>query len=512
MSTGHRIAKNTLFLYVRLGVSMLISLVTTRLVLNSLGAEDFGIYNLVSGAIAMLGFLNACLAGATQRFISFAEGEGNIGKISTIFNISIRIHGLMAIIVGVLLAVFGYFAFASFLNIPDGRLFASYVVYGSMMLSTMFNITTAPFEAVINAHENMKYYALVGILESVLRLAVAIMVFFAVGDRLIFYGILMAVIHFVILIIMRRYCMRHYPECNSRDRQCHDKALVRSMLSYSGWSLMDAAAGIVGQYGLGMVLNHFYGTLLNAAQGIASQIGGQLSSFSRSLVKAVNPVITKSEGAGTHQSTIHYAIVGSKYTYMLLAFFAIPFMMETPYVLKIWLKLVPEWTVLFCRLQLVNALMCQFFVNLWATIAATGNIKAFYISKSIVNIMPLVLTWMCFSMALPPYCMYLVSIACEGIINGCIILYFSHRTFGLRMETLFKESILPVLLITTVSILGGVLPLSILEESFGRLLLTCLMTSVCFAAMYWLTGSQQEKCAVRDMYGKIKRRFVNTSK
>lgn len=273
-STANRVVKNTGFLYAKMGITMFISLYTTRLILNSLGASDFGIFNIVGGAIAMLGFLNAAMASATQRFMSFSEGEGDKEKQKSIFNVSVILHLGISLIVGIALLIAGCFFFNGILNIPQDRIFASQVVYGSLIVSTMFTVMTVPYDAVMNAHENMKYYAIVGVFESLLKLAVAFICVYTRYDKLIIYGILMACIPLITLTIMRIYCHRRYEECIIAPRVYWQKRLMKEMTSFAGWNLFQTATAMITNYGLGIILNVYYGTMLNAAQGIANQLWG----------------------------------------------------------------------------------------------------------------------------------------------------------------------------------------------------------------------------------------------
>lgn len=211
--TANRVLKNTCYLYARMGITMFISLYTTRIILNTLGVSDFGIFNIVGGAIGMLGFLNAAMADATQRFMSYSEGERNKEKQKNIFNVSFILHFILAIIVGFTLIIAGHFFFNGIFNIPAEKEFAAKVIYGSLIISTIFTIMTVPYNAVMNAHENMKYYAVMGLIEAPLKLLVAIVCMYTSSDKLIIYGVLTACIPLIMLTIMRIYCHKHYEEC-----------------------------------------------------------------------------------------------------------------------------------------------------------------------------------------------------------------------------------------------------------------------------------------------------------
>lgn len=420
--TANRIIKNTGFLYAKMGITMFISLYTTRLILNSLGASDFGIFNIVGGAIAMLGFLNAAMAGATQRFMSYSEGEGNHEKQKSIFNISIILHFCISVIVGMLLLVAGYFFFNGILNIPAGRMEAAKVVYGSLIISTIFTVMTVPYDAVMNAHENMRYYAVVGIFESLLKLMVAFICVYTSHDKLMVYGVLMAGIPLVTLTIMRIYCHRYYEECVLSPRKYYDNRMMREMTGFAGWNFLSTAASIVCNYGQGIIINHFFGTLLNAAQGIANQVNGQLQVFSSNLMKAVNPVLGKSAGAQDLR-LMHKAVIESaRISNLLYAVFAIPMFVYSPYILKLWLKEYPEWTIIFMRFTLVIGYIDYLMSPVTQAVRSVGIIKNMTKWTCLVNFMPLFIVPILFVNGMEPYSFYIVTIIAKLIIFEIVLL------------------------------------------------------------------------------------------
>jgi len=406
-STSTRVIKNTAILYIKMFVTMFISLYTTRLILNSLGVTDFGIYNVVVGAIAMLTFLNAAMTSATQRFMSFYEGKGDKEKQKIIFNISFVIHIVIAISVGVLLELFSFFLFNGILRIPQSRIDTAKIIYQFMIVSTMFTIMTVPYDAVVNAHENMFYYSIVGILEAVLKLGVAFVVVYTLADKLIIYGLLMASITLTVLIVMRIYCHHNYVECYISPRKYFDKKLMKEMVSFAGWNFLSTSSMMIANYGLGIVVNSFFGVVLNSALGIAQQLDAQLKSFSNTMLKALNPIIDKNEGNGNREMMLHYTMIGSKFSFFLFAFFAIPVFIEMPTILRLWLKNIPDWTVLFCRLQLIASLIGQIGVTLPSALGAQGNIKGFSKVTSLLYFSSIITTFLFLKFGLEPYCMYI---------------------------------------------------------------------------------------------------------
>ena len=508
MSTANRIIKNTGFLYAKMGITMFISLYTTRLILNSLGASDFGIFNIVGGAIAMLGFLNAAMAGATQRFMSYSEGEGDREKQKSIFNISIILHSVISVIVGLLLLVAGYFFFNGILNIPAGRVDAAKVVYGSLIVSTMFTVMTVPYDAVMNAHENMKYYAVVGIIESFLKLGVAFICVYTLHDKLIVYGILMACIPLITLTIMRIYCHQHYGECVISVRKYWNPKLMKEMGAFAGWNFMGSASSMIGNYGLGLVLNHFFGTLLNAAQGIAYQLSGQLQAFSNNMLKALGPVIVKKEGEGERTKMIKTTFTGSKLSYFLFAVFTIPAIVEMPYILRLWLKIVPEWAVEFSRLHLMRTMIEQITVTFGTAISAEGHIKKIQQTTCFLNITPIVLIFIAFSLGASPILMYIINISIFGILLAGIKIYFMHTNCKMSYKDFFCHILIPIIIVSVISIVCAIIPVMFFEEGFPRLISVALCSTIGLIISVYIYGlDNDEKNIVRKIVYSVKTRL-----
>jgi O-antigen/teichoic acid export membrane protein len=489
----NRVIKNTGILYAKMGITMFISLYTTRLILGALGVADFGIFNVVGGAISMLTFLNAAMAGATQRFMSYAEGAGNKERMKSIFNVSVILHFLIALTIGLGLEIVGYFLFHGILNIPENRIPAAQIIYQFMIVSTMFTIMTVPYDAVVNAHENMLYYAIVGIFESLLKMIVAIIVVSIYADKLIVYGLLMACISIIVMIIMRIYCNRKYIECVIAPKKYFDKVLMIEMTGFAGWSFLSTSTSMLGNYGLGIVLNHFFGAVLNAAAGIAGQLNGQLLVFSNTMMKALNPAIVKSEGGGDRKNMLKMSLMGCKFSFFLFAFFAVPFLIETPYILTIWLKNVPEWTILFCRLSIIQTMIEQLFLPLGTSISAQGNIKKISLINSLLNLIPLPFIYILFKLGNPPYIMYIVSIAFWAIISGLIIIYFTIINCDLKLGDYLKAVLYKSLIVFFIPLAIGIIPIYIMQDSFFRLIIVIIASMFSFLSLLFFVGLTSEE-------------------
>lgn len=446
--TANRVIKNTGYLYAKMAITMFVSLYTTRLILNSLGASDFGIYNIVGGAIAMLGFLSATMASATQRFMSFTEGQGDIKKKKSIFNISLTIHFFTALIVGVLLIIAGFLFFDGILNIPATRIKAAEVVYCSLILSTMFTIMSVPYDAVLNSHENMLYYSIVGIVESILKLMVAFVCVYTSNDKLIIYGMLMACIPFITLSVMRIYCHRNYDECIIKPRAYWDKQTFREMVGFAGWNMGGTMVIMLSSYGQGIILNSFFGTILNAAQGIASQLNGQMQALSSNVLKALNPILGKSAGAGNSSLLIKSTCLGAKYSTLIYLLFALPMFVECPYILKLWLKNIPDWCLIFVRLQIIKSFIEMQFGTLPGCISATGRIKKYTICSTVSNFFQLPFIYWSFKFGLPPYYIYIVSIVFGNLIVYAFAFHFVRQYVGMKISYYLIKVTFPILVLT----------------------------------------------------------------
>lgn len=507
-SVANRVIKNTGFLYAKMGITMFISLYTTRLILNSLGASDFGIFNIVGGAIAMLGFLNAAMASATQRFMSYSEGEGDKEKQRNIFNVSFILHLGISLFVGIALLIAGFFFFNGILNIPPDRVFAAKVVYGSLIVSTMFTVMTVPYDAAMNAHENMKYYAIVGIFESLLKLAVAFACVYTSFDKLIVYGSLMACIPLVTLSIMRIYCHRHYEECIIAPRKYWKKDLMKEMTSFAGWNFFSSSVTMISAYGQGIILNNFFGTVLNAAQGIASQINGQLQVLSSNMLKAVNPILGKSVGAHNTELLIKSTVLGAKYAAALYSLVAIPLFIETPYILKLWLKNVPDWAVIFVRFQLLKTFIEFQFVTLPSSISATGKIKKYSFYSSLSNLMQLPAIYILFKLGYPPYCMYIATILFGNLVVYGIAMYFAKKNYSLSIIAYLKCVLLPVyssLIITFVVLNALLLIMSI--SNLINLIIFVILSFIVYCISFFILCSKEEKMQILGLINIVKNKL-----
>lgn len=486
MSTSKRVIKNTAYLYMRTIASLLLGVFTTRILLQALGESDFGLYNVVGGAIAMLGFLSSSLSSATQRFINIAEGEGDKAKIRLYFTNSIIIHWVLSGIMVVIFAIAGFFFFNGVLNIPEGKFDDAVIIYVCLLVSTVFSITIVPYEAEINAHENMLFFSIVGIIDVVLKFTIALAVLYFQSDKLIFYAILMAIESFVIRYICQIYCRRKYAECRGNNiRKSFDRAIIRQMTSFAGWNLVNIATGMISLFGMNIVVNHYFGTNVNAAMGIATQLSGVLMGLSANMIKAVTPVIMKSEGGNRHDKMLEYSYVSCKFSYIIFSVFCIPVVFTIHPLLELWLKEVPQWTEVFCIVLIIATLIDQLTVVLYQSIMAGGDIKLYNIFRSIANILPILVSILMFQYCnLPPYWALINWGIYKCLIGGIINLYFSKKSLYLSLFR-FVKCVLSPSIYSTVTIAIICMVVSHISSNWFLTLNVCFFVSL---PIYWMVA------------------------
>jgi O-antigen/teichoic acid export membrane protein len=496
MEVAKRVTKNTGILYIQMGITVFMSLYTTRLVLAALGVEDFGIFNVVAGAISMLSFLNVAMTSASQRFMSFAQGRGDIIIQNSIFNISFRLHFFIGFVIVLILEILGFFLFDGILIIDPTRIEVAKLVYHIMVASTFFTVIGVPYDAVINAHENMLMVAILRIIEVALKLAIALFITISIlaYDKLLIYSSLMALIYVVLYITRLIYCHKKYLEVSFDFSSKVDTPLLKEMGSFAGYSFVGSVSSVVANYGQGIILNMFYGTTVNAAQGVVNQLSGQLAAFSTTMLKALNPVIAKSEGAGDRIFMLKASMLGSKGAFFLMLFLYIPAMVEMPYIFALWLKDVPEYAVIFGRLLMVKILIEQLYSTISTSIMAVGNIKSFQIFGSILSFLPIMISYFLFFLNFEPFVLYIVFVL-FAIIRGIYSVYFAKLKCDLKIIDYIKLVFLPCLRITLIMSILILIPTFILYEGIYRLLLILFVSFVSFVWVVWMIELKEKERA-----------------
>ncbi|MBO0590869.1 hypothetical protein I2486_05555 [Cellulophaga sp. E16_2] len=490
-----------------MAITVTMSLYTTRLILSALGAEDFGIFNVVGGAISMLTFLNTAMTTASQRFMSFAQGEGDFEKQKNIFNVSLVLHFFIGIAVVLLLEIVGYFLFNGILKIDPDRIEVAKMIYQFLIVSTFFTIISVPYDAVMNAHENMLLVAVLRIVEVVLKLGIAIAISYLAIDRLYLFGLLMALLTIVLLIIRQIYCHKKYDEVTIQIKKYYNKSIFKEMTSFAGWSLLGSSASMITMQGMTILINSFFGVIVNAAQGIALQITGQLMAFSNTMLKALNPIIVKSEGENNRDKMLKASITGNKLSFFLLLFFAVPVIIEMPYILNLWLKDVPEYAIIFCRLNLFRATLSQLTITFPTAIGATGNIKRSQLVESVIWILLLPISYLMFTWGAQPKTIYtnLIFMVVALTISR---IYFAHTICGMSIKNYLTDVITRGFIVSLIVTALAILPLVFMQQGFSRLLLVLILSSVSSVFLIINVGmNSSEKTLMLAMGKNLLKRF-----
>lgn len=508
MNATHRVIINTGILYARMAITVFLSLYTTRVILDALGAGDFGIFVVVGGAIAMLTFLNAGMAAATQRFMSFAQGRGDQGRQRSIFNVSVVLHALVALVVLGILEGAGFILFNGVLQIEPERTHAAWIVYQCAIISTIFAIISVPYDAVINAREDMLVFAVLSVIEALLKLAIALYIADVDGDQLAIYGGLMATLPILLLLLRVAYCHRRYDECELSPYRQFNFPIFKEMMAFSGWSSLGSSSSIVANYGQGVVLNIFFGTAVNAAQGVASQVSGQLGTFGATMLRALNPLIAKSEGAGNRELMLKASMIGSKLSFFMLMLFYVPILVEMPYILDAWLANVPEYTAIFCTLLLVRNLVEQLFTTLPSSIAAVGDIRSYQIATSVLTLLPLPISFFLFQAGLPPYALYLTFLI-YSIATSSVILYYAKQKCGLNRLLYLRDVVFRGISAFLLTLLISASPLLFLDSGLIRLSVVGTVSFGAFlVSVWWIGFCDSEREYVKHLLRAILKRIA----
>lgn len=407
MNSNARIIKNSGILYIKLIVTSVMSLFTSRLVFQSLGASDFGLYGVVGGIVVIINIFNTMMISTTYRYIAFEMGKNDFGELNKIFNISLVLHACLAFTVVSLAETFGKYYILHYLNVPTDRIHDAIFIFDISVLATFFSILSVPFQGLIVAQEKFSIQAAIEIISCVLRLCVAIAIFYYIGNKLQLYSIFVAIVTVFPSVIYVLYCRKKYAFIISWSFQ-RDKLKYKEMISYSSWLFLGTCAYIGRIQGSAVIINLFFGTVLNASFAIANQLNSLVLMFAQNLSQATIPQITKSYSSGNSERMTQLACYISKYSFFLMLLPALPILLETNFLLSLWMGKVPDETSLFCQLMIVNALLDSMVAGLPAVIQATGKIKYFQIILSTISLLSLPLTYIFFKNNYPPYTILMV--------------------------------------------------------------------------------------------------------
>lgn len=483
MKAANRVIVNTAILYGKMIITASIALISTRWVLESLGQTDYGIYSLVGGIIAMFSFLNVAMAAATQRYLSYSLGQRNENIMRDTFKCSVILHIIIGIIIFGLFEVLGNFFLHHKLQIPPERMDAAMASLHCLSFSTVFTILTVPYQALLNAKENMLVIAGISIYESIVKLGIAVYLLKYIGDRLILYSILMMCLCISSLLINRLYCWKKYKEVHINWRKRIDLALFRKMFSFAGWNFIGSISSLLRNQGLAMLMNSFFGVIINAAYGVATQINGQAQFFSRTIIRAVQPQIVKSEGAGDRARMVKIAMTTCKLTFLILSFVIAPLVSQISFILRIWLKEVPSEAPVFCSLILCITLLSQIKMGLSIAIDSVGRIKWYQIVCGGLHFVVLPIAYILYRLGFSAY-YGLEVVIIEEAVTILLTSYFAHKLATISLKYYYQKVFFPCI-VSVVSVYVSIYYITVLiEDGWVRL----ASFTVCYIIMLGWVG------------------------
>lgn len=484
-ANNKRIAKNTIVLYIRMIFMMGVSLFTSRVILQTLGVEDFGIYSVVGGIITMFAFINGGMVSATQRFITFEIGKGNIEKLRTVFSTSLQIHGLISILIVLLGETVGLWFLYEKMVIPENRMVAAMWVYQCSIIACVVNIMSIPYNADIVAHEKMSAFAYISIIEVSLKLIIVYMLLITPWDKLIVYSLLLLMVQLSIRFVYSHYCHRHFEETKYHHQ--FNELLFKEMVSFAGWSFLGNFASVLYTQGLNLLLNVFFGPVVNAARGIAVQVQGALHQFVANFQMALNPQITKTYAAGELEQMHSLMFRSARFSFFLLFFFTLPVLFETNFILELWLGKVPTNTVVFTRLMLVISLLFTLVNPLAVANQATGKVKRYQMIEGGILLLIVPISYVVLKLDCKAYSVFIVHLIIE-----CITQVFRMKILvnqiHLSLLSYWKNVYFPVLAVVSISIFLPLVFYINVEEGWLRFFVVGLSSVISVAFTIFIIG------------------------
>ena len=501
-----RIAKNTLLLYFRMLFMMVVSLYTSRVVLNALGVEDYGIYNVVGGIVLMFNVISGSLSAAITRFITYELGKGNQEKLKRIFSSAVTIQLGLAVIIILLAEIIGVWFLNAKMNIPIPRILAANWVFQFSVFTFAINLISIPYNATIIAHERMSAFAYISIIEAIGKLVIAYLIMVSPIDKLIFYAILMCCVALIVRFCYGIYCTRHFSECHYHF--IWDKQLLKNMFSFASWNFIGASSAILRDQGGNIVINIFCGPAVNAARGIAFQVNNAIQGFATNFMTALNPQITKSYASGEHKYMLTLIFQGARLSFYMLLLLSMPIILNTHYILSIWLGIVPDHTVLFIQLVLIFALSESLSQPLITAMLATGRIRNYQIIVGGLQMMNLPLSYFLLKFGFIPETIIGVAI----FISQCCLaarLILLRKMIGLPPKEYLKKVYLNVLLVTSIAFIMPFFAARQLEESFLSFIILCILTVICTGAtIYYIGCNKAERLFLLNKVHNIRNKIL----
>lgn len=486
--------KNTLMLYIRMFFIMSVSLFTSRVILKTLGVEDFGTYNVVGGFVTMFSAFSGMFTGAISRYLTYELGRNSDdsgNRLNKIFSTSVTIQLFLAFACAIIVEVAGIWFINNKLVIPADRLVAANWVLHCSVLTFIINLISVPYNAAIIAHERMSAFAYISVFEVTMKLLIVYALYISPVDKLITYSVLLALLAFVVRLIYGTYCSRHFEECHYK--LIFDSQLIKSMSGFAGWNFLGSGTYMLNTQGLNMLINMFFGVTLNAARGIANQVDGAIMQFVNNFLTAVKPQITKNIAAGNMDYVVSLVCKGAKFGYFLMLLFVIPIFLESEQILHYWLGIVPQYTVVFVRLAMIASMVDLLGTTITTAVIATGKVKMYYIIIGTTGLLVLPMTYVAFRLGLSPVSAYI-----SFITVYVFLLYLKLLRIKRLVDFPIKQYVNKVVLkIFPVTIMASLIPATVyflMPQSLFRLIVLAIVSIIStFTFIYFIGMNGNER-------------------
>lgn len=496
-SNTRRIAKNTMALYVRMFVMMLIGLFTSRVVLNTLGVKDYGTYNVVGGVVSMFSILTSALSSSISRYLTFELGRNNQERLRRVFSTALNVQFIMASVILIATETIGVWFLNTQMNIAPERMGAANWVLQCSILTFVVNLLMVPYNASIISHERMKIYAYISIWDAVMKLLIVYALYISPFDKLKSYAVLLLIVSTLTTAIYWIYCRRNFEECHYH--RVHDRQLLREMTSFAGWGLVGDGAWTLNTEGVNILINIFFGVTLNAARGIATTVDNMVQQFVRNFMTAMNPQIIKSYATGDFDYLHKLIYASSKYSYFLMLFFMVPISLETRQILTLWLKIVPDYAVIFVQFTLASTMCLTLGNSLITANSATGKIRDYQLVVGMMSLSIFPMTWIAFWLGASPVSAYVIYFL---VFFAMIFvrLYMVKDKIQMRFIDYAREVLLRAFVVTAIAyFIPGVL-VAVQPQSYLRLAEVCLASiAIVPLVIYFIGMKSSERVYIINM-------------
>jgi len=489
---NNRIAKNTTMLYLRTLVVMIITLYTSRVILKTLGVDDYGVYQVVGGLVTMFSVISNALSSAISRFITFEIGRGDKERLRRVFSSSLLVQILISVVFIIVVESIGGWFLENKMQIPSGRLEAAFWVLHCSVITFCINLISIPYNACLIAHEHMKAFAYVSVLDAILKLSISYAIGCSPIDHLISYALLLMGESLCIRFLYANYCHRHFEE--SRAKISFDRSIFKDISSFAGWNFLTNTASVLNSQGVNMLMNVYFGVTVNAARGIASQVESAVMQFVSNFTTAIHPQITKSYAAGELDSMYVLVCRGAKFSYLVMLFLVLPLSFETSLIINTWLVKVPDYAIVFARLSLIMGMLDCLGKTSYYACLATGKMKKYAMIFTPVAVLEFPLAWLFFRLGADVLWAYYTYIIVKALCL-CMRLYLNKILIGFDPLVFIKQVYFRIIPVTVLSIIPLVIITQLVSESYFRLglsiVVSCFTITIC--SLFFGMTSQERK-------------------